>query len=343
MRHPWANVALLVLLIGQLITGFFGFINGLAANRWLLWLHSIGAYAIVFLLLWKGSIILGVYQRGTGLNGRRLAFALLLLLLLATLFSGLLWTFDGPKYLFGFTLVTIHIFLAVPLILLLAWHAWHFRWIWRVPRAAGRRAFLRLAGTGLAGLLLWQSAGRSKELLQLPGARRRFTGSYETGSLTGRFPQVSWIADHPPPVDLARWQLVVGGAVERPLVLTYEQLMELVDREVTAVLDCTGGWYSEQIWRGVPVARLLELAGVKESARSVTFEAVSGYRRRFWLAEAQGYLLATAVGGKPLSHGHGFPARLVASGQRGVNWVKWVGRMWVNDSGKHWQLPLPLQ
>ena len=349
MHYPWANIVLLLLIILQFVTGFFGFTNGRPDNRWLLWLHGIGAYAITWILLWKSSIVLQVYQRGTGLNWRRIAFAVMLMLLFATLLFGLLWTFNGPQYLFGFSLVTLHIFLAVPLLLIMAWHAWHLRWIFRVPQAVGRRTFLRALGAGLAGLGLWWTSGRLKAWQTLPGSRRRFTGSYETGSFTGNFPKVSWIADRPSPINPDAWQLTISGAVEQSLTLSYQELLEMVETElsadtsVTAVLDCTGGWYSEQVWSGVPVGRLLDLVRPTEEALSVTFEAISGYKRRFNLREAREYVLATAVAGQLLPHGHGFPARLVAPGQRGVNWVKWVSHIRLNTTGKHWQLPLPLQ
>jgi DMSO/TMAO reductase YedYZ molybdopterin-dependent catalytic subunit len=35
-------------------------------------------------------------------------------------------------------------------------------------------------------------------------------------------------------------------------------------------------------------------------------------------------LIAVRVGDEPLSHGHGAPARLVAPGERGFVWVKWL-------------------
>lgn len=53
----------------------------------------------------------------------------------------------------------------------------------------------------------------------------------------------------------------------------------------------------------------------------------TGYRWSFPLAQARGLLLATMVGDEQLSHDHGAPARLVAPGRRGFQWVKWVSRV----------------
>lgn len=343
MRFPWANTILLLLLTGQLITGFFGFINGLEQNQWLLWLHGIGAYAVAIILFWKSAIILDVYGRVTSLSWARITFAGMAMLLIATLLSGLLWTLNGPHYFFGFSLLTLHIFLAIALSTLAIWHLLRFRWILRAPGAIGRRSFLRSLAILAAGLLLWRSVDKSKETLAAPGAKRRFTGSFEQGSFSGSFPQVSWIADRPPPVDLSTWKLTVEGAVRHPQSISYPELTKMEHVEIDAILDCTGGWYSAQNWQGISLARLLELAIVENSARSVTVRSVSGYERRFWLHESNNYLLALDVAGKTLSHGHGFPLRLVAPGQRGVNWVKWLASIHVNTSSKHWQLPLPLK
>jgi hypothetical protein len=343
MRYPWANTILLLLLTGQLITGFFGFINGLEQNQWLLWFHGLGAYAVAVILFWKSAIILDVYGRGAGLSWSRIAFAGMTMVLIATLLSGLLWTLNGPHYLFGFSLLTLHIFLAVTLTTLAIWHLLRFRWILRAPGAIGRRSFLQSSAVALTGLLLWRSVDKSKEALAAPGAKRRFTGSFENGSFSGSFPQVSWIADRPSPVDLSTWKLTVDGAVRQPLSISYPELKKMDPIEIDAILDCTGGWYSAQTWRGLGVTHLLELAGVEPSARSVSFRAVSGYERRFWLHEAKEYLLALHVAGQSISHGHGFPIRLVAPGQRGVNWVKWLASIHVNTSSKLWQLPLPLK
>ncbi|MFZ1399363.1 MAG: molybdopterin-dependent oxidoreductase, partial [Candidatus Promineifilaceae bacterium] len=80
-----------------------------------------------------------------------------------------------------------------------------------------------------------------------------------------------------------------------------------------------------------------------DAAASLSIISVTGYQRRFTLAEARGYSLALDVADAPLSHGHGFPLRLVAPDQRGVEWVKWITHLRLNRTSKIWQLPLPLQ
>lgn len=338
MRFPWVNVALLLLLLLQVVSGTLGFVNGEARQAWLLWLHGIGAYALILLLWWKGAVVWNVLRRGQRWTLARVSFVAAVVLLLLTLGLGLLWTFAGPQYFLGFSLVSLHIYTAVPLILLLLFHIWRKRWILGVTRAVDRRAFLRLTLASLAGALAWQLARRWQ-------GRRRFTGSYEVGSLGGWFPHVSWIDDNPAPINVASWRLTLGGDVRQELALDYDGLQEMAQVERTATIDCTGGWYSEQVWRGVSLPRLLEQAGPLPGARSLYVRSVTGYWRRYSLEEVheRGFLLATHVAGAPLDHGHGFPARLVAPGLRGFEWVKWVTDIRLEAVSPWLQPPLPLQ
>jgi DMSO/TMAO reductase YedYZ molybdopterin-dependent catalytic subunit len=200
---------------------------------------------------------------------------------------------------------------------------------------------LRLGSLGLLGLLLWRTQEIALAQLHLPGDQRRFTGSYPLPNVwEDQFPVVSWLNDRTPQVKMSQWKLRVDGEVERPLELAYEELAP--ETSLSATLDCTGGWYATHEWKGVPFTQLLERAGVKPTAASVTVTSLTGYYRRFSLAEVQELLLATHVGETPLSPGHGFPLRLVSPGQRGFQWVKWVHHIRVNDTSKFWQPPLPL-
>ncbi len=76
---------------------------------------------------------------------------------------------------------------------------------------------------------------------------------------------------------------------------------------------------------------------------SVDVVSQTGFRRRLPLRDAGGLLLATRVGGAPLSPGHGAPVRLVAPGRRGFWRVKWVRRVEVVDAPWWAQPPFPLQ
>ena len=87
-------------------------------------------------------------------------------------------------------------------------------------------------------------------LIGLRGAKRRFTGSYEAASFAGNaFPTTSWVADDPRPIALDSYRLRVSGLVARGAVAV--RSAELPPRdELIATLDCTGGFYSTQRWRG---------------------------------------------------------------------------------------------
>jgi hypothetical protein len=191
----------------------------------------------------------------------------------------------------------------------------------------GRRQALRFAGLALGGVVLWPAQQALGRKLDLPGARRRFTGSREAGSYAGNaFPATSWIADQPRPIDPDIWRLAVGGAVATPLALGYAELLAQ-STDIDATLDCTGGFYSAQRWRGALVGQLLDNAGALPDVGWVRFISITGYRWSLPLDEARAALLATHVGAELLTHAHGAPVRLVAPGRRGFVWVKWVVRI----------------
>ena len=95
---------------------------------------------------------------------------------------------------------------------------------------------------------------------------------------------------------------------------------------------------AEHVGCGVPRLDRLVDTGQGES---IVVRSVTGYWRRFPLAQAGQLLLATEVAGRPLSPGHGGPVRLVAPDRRGFWWVKWVESVEIDDLPPWWQPPLP--
>ncbi|HXU22652.1 MAG TPA: molybdopterin-dependent oxidoreductase, partial [Tepidiformaceae bacterium] len=130
--------------------------------------------------------------------------------------------------------------------------------------------------------------------------------------------------------------------VANPLELSYPDLSNLPSSTVSETIDCTGGWYSEQRWTGVAISELLDRTRPLSGAHSVTVTSVTGYNRRFSMAEARSALLALRVAGQLLTDEHGYPVRLVVPGHRGFDWVKWVTQITVNEAGDEWQSPLPV-
>ena len=262
--------------------------------------------------------------------------------LVTTMALGLVWSIGGSYSWWLFSGMSWHIYAGVAIVPLLVWHSWYMLSKFPIAVWIERRLALRTLGLAVAGFVGWQLVERSVAAAQLSGSERRFTGSYSRGEFTGNaFPRVSWLNDNPSRIDVSDWELRITGAVDRPIVLNYEDLGS--DSEETATLDCTGGWHTTQRWSGHRLASVLEQAGPSSQARSIVVRSVTGYYRRYAMRDVDGLILATHVTGEQLSHGHGFPVRLVAPGRRGFEWVKWVTEIEVDEAPSWWQPPLPLQ
>lgn len=347
------NLALLVLLAAAFLTGWLAFSFIGSSSRLVLVVHGGAGLAIIGLLPWKSMLARrSLIRRGAGCRRGRprgslpntadsggrlplssLAGGALALLLLVSLAFGFLHS-GGLPYLWStpvlssipvvrdLTAMEFHVGAALALLPFAIWHV-----LVRPVRARStdisRRAVLRL------GVLVGLSAAT---LAVLPSGRRELTGSYQLDVL----PVTSWLFDPVPAVDLRSWSLLAGSRH-----WTYDELASFSDR-TRAVIDCTGGWYSEQAWEGVWLSRLLppdQLAG----ALSVSVRSSTGYPRRFDVAHLPRLFLATRVGGADLAPGNGHPVRLVAPGMRGFWWVKWVVELRPEPVPWWWQSPYPLQ
>jgi DMSO/TMAO reductase YedYZ molybdopterin-dependent catalytic subunit len=311
------NVALLCLLALAFASGWVAFELSGQPARAILVIHAAAGVAIVLLVPWKSMIARRGLRRPRPLRWASLVLAAGLLVSLA---FGFLHSFGRPVV--GYlTALDFHIGAAVAVVPFVVWHLLARPAKLR-PADLSRRNFLK--GATLLG-------AAALGVVALPGARRAPTGSFKADDPI----PTQWMFDSAPELGIDGWSLTVAGRS-----WTYDELGAFGDR-VTAVLDCTGGWYSEQVWEGVWLHRLLP-PGAAATA-SVNVRSVTGYSRRFAVADAPRLLLATRLGGSTLDSGHGFPVRLVVPGQRGFTWVKWVASVDADDLPWWWQPPFPLQ
>jgi DMSO/TMAO reductase YedYZ molybdopterin-dependent catalytic subunit len=151
-----------------------------------------------------------------------------------------------------------------------------------------------------------------------------------------------------PQVDATRWRLRVDGMVDRPLEIGYDELVAMADVAETVTLQCVsnevgGSLVGTATWQGVPLARLLERAGVRPGGTQIVGRAVDGFTAGFPTAVAldgRTALVAVAMNGEPLPATHGFPARLVVAGLYGyVSATKWLDAIQVapwEDVNGYW-------
>ena len=327
------NTLILGLLLVLTLTGVYGLFFPFPS--FLFEIHRIAAWALILLIPWKAIISLRSLGRGIDRRiDRNVMIVISVVASLATIIIivfGLLWKWNlGEQYLwiagYGYTAIGWHwgiaLYLLLPLFVIHAWRRWPHP---KKTDFTGRRQVLKLVGLGLASLATWGAAEILARSLQAPETSRRFTGSREEASFMGNdHPVTSGPGQGKIKLDPSTWSLEIIGAVTRPLSLSYDELLTRSTSEVTAVLDCTGGWYTTQVWRGIRLTELLNQAGLHEQTAAVVLKGVSEYTANFTLEQAQEILLATYVGDEILNHVHGYPLRAVVPSRRGWHWVKWL-------------------
>jgi len=155
-----------------------------------------------------------------------------------------------------------------------------------------------------------------------------------------------------PDIDPRKHRLLVHGLVDRPLILTIDEIKRLPATSRILFLECQGnsqaewraptgkavqqthGTMSCSEWTGVPLAVLLREIGVKKNGSWIIAEGAdaTGNERSLPMAKAMDdVLVAYGQNGEALRPENGYPLRLIVPGWTGNINVKWLRRLTVVD------------
>ena len=140
-----------------------------------------------------------------------------------------------------------------------------------------------------------------------------------------------------PDVDRQTWKLEVGGLVENPVTLDWEQFLALPQVDDVSDFHCVTAWSRfDNRWRGVRFRTIAELAVPKEDARFVLCTGSDfapgtfiPYTTNVPLARAveDDVLLVHAWEGRPLPREHGGPVRMITPKLYAWKGTKWIRKI----------------
>jgi len=139
--------------------------------------------------------------------------------------------------------------------------------------------------------------------------------------------------------NFADWRLQVDGLVARPRAFSMAQLHSMPRRHQITRHDCVEGWSAIGKWTGVPLKLLLDLAGVRQSARYAVFHCADDYGPMNYYESIDlidalhpQTILAWALNDRPLPIPNGAPLRLRVERMLGYKHAKYVERIELVDS-----------
>ena len=155
-----------------------------------------------------------------------------------------------------------------------------------------------------------------------------------------------------PDIDPAKHRLLIHGMVDRPVVLTMEEIKRLPSTSRILFLECQGNTQGEwraptgkmvqhthgtmgcSEWTGVMLSVLLREVGLRRGASWIIAEGAdaTGNERSLPTTKAMNdVLVAYGQNGEALYPENGYPLRLIVPGWTGNISVKWLRRLTVVD------------
>jgi DMSO/TMAO reductase YedYZ molybdopterin-dependent catalytic subunit len=134
-----------------------------------------------------------------------------------------------------------------------------------------------------------------------------------------------------PTIEASRWSLKIHGLVQRPLTLSYADIMRMPPMRRVLTLECIGNppdgdAIGTAEWTGVGLRPLLDRTGIKPNVVYAAMRAADGYYTGVPIEELMRNenWLVYQMNGAPLPPEHGFPLRIFIPGKYGMKQPKWL-------------------
>jgi DMSO/TMAO reductase YedYZ molybdopterin-dependent catalytic subunit len=137
-------------------------------------------------------------------------------------------------------------------------------------------------------------------------------------------------------IDRETYKLVVDGLVERPLSLSYDDLLAYTQVSKLTDLDCVEGWNFTAKWTGPALDVIFNDARVKPEAKIAIFHTADvpkGYSSLdLSYIHDNNIIIALKLNDITLPPERGFPFQVVAESKFGYKWAKWITRIEMSDN-----------
>jgi DMSO/TMAO reductase YedYZ molybdopterin-dependent catalytic subunit len=135
----------------------------------------------------------------------------------------------------------------------------------------------------------------------------------------------------PSRVDVAKWELKIKGAVETPLTLTFQDILQAPQETFYLTMECIGNPSGGNLignaeWTGTPLLPFLKKAGVRPEAKEFAMKGADWYETTLPIDEVMrpGVRLVHQMNGEALTAEHGYPVRIIIPGHFGQKQPKWL-------------------
>jgi len=184
-----------------------------------------------------------------------------------------------------------------------------------------------MAGLGVGGILVgsrlqqWmndvlnpiQAADPTGLTQLLPAA-----GGFRIYTITGSLPSKS---------DLD-YRLTINGLVDKPMVLTLDDLKAMPPTDLVRDFQCVTGWRVPSVhWTGVRLGYILDQAGVQPTGTALkfhSFDEADTESLTLEQAHLPDVIVAYEMLGAPVTRDHGGPVRLYVAPMYGYKSLKWL-------------------